>query len=600
MIDRTRRERLTISGVLALTLLGAPSSTANGRSVVHLQELLGGLVQPITVKNAGDGTGRLFVLERAGRIRIIEGETLHPTPFLDISSQVDVIGEGGLLGLAFHPDFPTNGIFFINYTASTAGVFRIVVSRFRTSAKSPNLADPAEEVILQIDHQTLVHNGGELVFGRDGYLYISVGDGAFMEELGDLAQDLGSLAGKILRIDVDQDPYGIPPDNPFVGEKGARGEIWAYGFRNPFRMSFDRLTGRLYAGDVGERDVEEIDVVVRGGNYGWRHLEGDRCFPPSVENCDRDGFVAPIAVYGHDDGIAVIGGLVYRGPTPTGLWGSYLFSDYVSGRVWELREVSEGRFRHRQVGLLGMLAASWGEDEQGEVIIPGYQNGKLFRLLFSWLENHAQVVSGVFGDLRLTTRFDFHNLSGQAAEGVLRFLDADGQPRPVVIDEGSTSDLPIRLDSGESSSLTLDPGRNRFQGWALSLTDAPLSSSVHFLVGGMEGSEPVPISTVSSSTWSKRSRVLIVHRSSLSAAFAIVNPWNEPATIGVLLAGDVEIARLDLEPLRQITFHVATLEGMPPEYQGPVLVESDEEVAVTAVATVNGLPVSGLAVVAVE
>ena len=206
--------RLTVSGVLALTILGVPLRMTLGRPVVHLQELVSGLDQPIAVKNAGDGTGRLFVLERAGRIRIIEGGDLRPAPFLDISAQVDVIGEGGLMGLAFHPDFPSNGVFLVNYTASTAGTYRIVVSRFRTSTQSPNQADPAEEVILEIDHQTLIHNGGELAFGRDGYLYISVGDGAFMEQLGDLAQDLSSLSGKILRIDVDQDPYGIPPTIP--------------------------------------------------------------------------------------------------------------------------------------------------------------------------------------------------------------------------------------------------------------------------------------------------------------------------------------------------------------------------------------------------
>ena len=592
--------RLTVSGVLALTILGVPLRMTLGRPVVHLQELVSGLDQPIAVKNAGDGSGRLFVLERAGRIRIIEGGDLRPEPFLDISDQVDVIGEGGLIGLAFHPDFPSNGVFLVNYTASMAGTYRIVVSRFRTSTQSPNQADPAEEVILEIGHQTLIHNGGELAFGRDGYLYISVGDGAFMEELGDLAQDLSSLSGKILRIDVDQDPYGIPPDNPFVGEEGARGEIWAYGFRNPFRMSFDRLTDRLYVGDVGEAHAEEIDLVVRGGNYGWRNLEGDQCFPPSVEDCGQEGFVAPIAVYGRDKGVAVIGGLVYRGPTPTELWGSYFFSDFVSGRVWELREISGGRFRRRQVGLLGMLAASWGEDERGEILIPGIQNGKLFKLLFSWFENHAQVVSGVFGDLRLTTRFDFHNLSDQPAQGTLRFLNADGQPQAVMIDGGSTSDLPIELDSGESRSLTLDPEHNRFQGWALSLTDGPLSSSVHFLVGETGGLEPVPVSTASPSTWSKKSRVLVVREGLLSAAFAIVNPWNEPASVGLLLSEDVEIARFDLEPLQQITFHLATLAGVPPDYQGPVLLESDEEVAVTAVATVGGVPVSGLSVVALD
>ncbi len=597
---RARPSRWIVFGATGLCLFGLSLRLAPGRPVVHLQELLSGLDQPIAVKHAADGSGRLFVLERAGRIRIVEGGELRPTPFLDVSAQVDVIGEGGLTGLAFHPDFPSNGVFFVNYTASTAGTYRIVVSRFRTDKQSPSQADPAEEVILEIDHQTLIHNGGELAFGRDGYLYISVGDGAFMAELGDLAQDLSSLSGKILRIDVDQDPYGIPSDNPFVGKEGARGEIWAYGFRNPFRMSFDRLTGRLYVGDVGERDVEEIDLVVRGGNYGWRNLEGDRCFPRFVENCDREGFVAPIAVYGHDDGMAVIGGLVYRGETPTDLWGSYLFSDFVSGRVWELREVSEGRFRHRQVGLLGLLAASWGEDETGEILIPGFQNGKLFKLLFSWFENHAQVVSGVFGGLRLTTRFDFHNLGDQPARGVLRFLNADGQPQAVMVHGGSTSDLPIELGSGESSSLTLDPERNRFQGWALSLTDGPLSSSVHFLVGETGGREPVPVSTVSSSTWSKRSRVLIVREGLLSAAFAIVNPWNEPASVGLLLSEDLEIARFDLDPLQQLTFHLATLEGIPPEYQGPVLLESDEEVAVTAVATVGGLPVSGLSVVALD
>ena len=220
--------RLTVSGVLALTILGVPLRMTLGRPVVHLQELLSGLDQPIAVKNAGDGSGRLFVLERAGRIRIIEGGDLRPAPFLDISAQVDVIGEGGLMGLAFHPDFPSNGVFLVNYTASTAGTYRIVVSRFRTSTQSPNQADPAEEVILEIDHQTLIHNGGELAFGPDGYLYISVGDGAFMEQLGDLAQDLSSLSGKILRIDVDQDlrlltnPANIEANN-VPGQKNARG-----------------------------------------------------------------------------------------------------------------------------------------------------------------------------------------------------------------------------------------------------------------------------------------------------------------------------------------------------------------------------------------
>ncbi len=588
--------------LLLFSLLALSSRTPLARAVVYVEEFLSGFDRPIAVKSAGDGSDRLFVLERAGTIRIIENGQLQGTHFLDITGQVDTIGEGGLVGLAFHPNFAANGIFFVCYTASEASEYRVVVSRFHVSGSSRNQADPREEVILDIDHQTLVHNGGELAFGRDGYLYISVGDGAFMEELGDLAQDLTSLSGKILRIDVDQDPYGIPPDNPFVGHPDAREEIWAYGFRNPFRMSFDRFSGRLFVGDVGENRVEEIDLVLRGGNYGWRHLEGGECFPPSIEDCDREGLEPPIAAYAHDDNSpnAVIGGLVYRGGAPTGLWGSYLFSDFISGKVWELQEVFQGRFKRRQVGLLGMPAASWGEDEQGEIFIPGLENGKIFKLLFAWIENYAQVVSGVFGQLRMTTRFDFHNLSEHPVRGVLRFLSRDGQPEAVRIGDGSTSDMMMELDRGESKSLTLDPDPNRFQGWALTLLDGPVSSSVHFLQAEGEGRDLVPVATVSASTWAETTRVYIVQGDPPGAALAIVNFWNEPASVGILLSENQEIGRFDLEPRHQVTLHLAGVPGFPAGYRGPILIHADGEVAVTAVATAGGLPVSGLSIVAVD
>ena len=563
--------------LLLFSFSALSSSAPLARALVYVEEFLSGFDQPIAVKNAGDGSGRLFVLERAGTIRVIENGQVQGTLFLDITGQVDTIGEGGLVGLAFHPNFGANGIFFVCYTASEADAYQVVVSRFHGSGTSSSQADPEEEVILEIDHQTLVHNGGELAFGRDGYLYISVGDGAFMEELGDLAQDLTSLSGKILRIDVDQDPYGIPPDNPFVGHPNAREEIWAYGFRNPFRMSFDRFSERLFVGDVGESGVEEIDLVVPGGNYGWRHLEGDECFPPSVEDCDREGFQPPIAAYAHDGTrpSAVIGGLVYRGRALTTLWGSYLFSDFVSGKVWALRELSRGRFRRRQVGLLGMQAASWGADEQGEILIPGLQNGKIFKLLFAWIENYAQVVSGVFGELRMTTRFDLHNLSERPVSGVLRFLSRDGQPEAVRIGDGSTSDLRMELERGESMSLTLDPEQNRFQGWALTLTDGPLSSSVHFLLAEGEGRDLVPVATVSPSTWAEANRTYVVQEDPPGAAFAIVNFWNEPASVGILLPENQEIGRFDLEPLHQVTFHLAGLLGFPAGYRGLVLIQAE-------------------------
>ncbi len=584
--------------IVVLGLLSWSTARGLARSVVVLEEFLSGLDRPIAVKNADDGSGRLFVLERAGRIRVIREGALLPTPFLDISDRVDTIGEGGLMGLAFHPDFPVNQYFFVNYTASPAGAFRVVVSRFSASQDSPDQADPQEEVLLEIEQETLIHNAGELVFGPDGYLYISVGDGGFVGTVGDVAQDLSSLSGKILRIDIDQQPYGIPLDNPFVDMSDARGEIWAYGFRNPFRMSIDRLTGRLYAGDVGERHVEEVDLVVRGGNYGWPKLEGDQCFPPSLQDCDRDGLVAPIAVYNRGEGQSVIGGLVYRGKTSTGLWGSYLFSDFVSKRVWEIREVSEGRFRRRQVGLLGMLAASWGKDEAGEIFIPGLQNGKIFKVLFSWFENHAQVVSGVFGDVRMTTRFDLHNLSDQPLKGVIRFLDPAGQPSAVWVDGVLTADFALELAGQESSSVTLDPDRNRFQGWALTLTDGTLSSSVHFLQEQARAPDPLPVSTVAASTWSRQARIYVVQDDFLSAAFAVVNPWSEPANVVVSLPDNPELAVLELDPLHQVVFHLASMEGFPLHYEGPVVIESDEEIAITSVATVGGQAVSGLAVVA--
>ncbi|MEK7734832.1 MAG: PQQ-dependent sugar dehydrogenase, partial [Pseudomonadota bacterium] len=325
----------------------------------------------------------LFVVEQAGRIRVIDRGGVLPEPFLDIRDRVDSGGEKGLLSVAFHPRFRENGFFYVNYTANRNGL-HTVVSRFRVA--EGKRVDPADEtVLLRIDQPYSNHNGGQIAFGPDGYLYIGMGDGGAANDPHNHAQNPASLLGKMLRIDVDKtDPglaYSIPKDNPFVGRSGYRAEIWALGLRNPWRFSFDAGSGRLWAADVGQNQVEEIDIIRRGGNYGWRIMEGDICTPGIDDDCRKDGLEPPLHIYRHPAGFSITGGHVYRGKNIAGLCGTYVFGDYVTKRLWGLRTDGQRVRAHRELGKGRFAVSSFGVDEAGELYIADHASGTIWRVV---------------------------------------------------------------------------------------------------------------------------------------------------------------------------------------------------------------------------
>jgi glucose/arabinose dehydrogenase len=298
---------LLVAGVLGLEgpLRAAPQ--------IDLQPVAVGLANPVAITNAGDGSGRLFITLQAGRIVIYDGTRVLPTPFLDITPLVSSGGERGLLSVAFHPNYRTNGVFFVDYTNTDGNT---VIARYSVS-QDANIADPnSAAILLTITQPFANHNGGQLQFGPDGYLYIGMGDGGSGGDPSNNAQNLGTLLGKILRIDVDgASPYAIPADNPFVGVPSTLPEIWAYGLRNPWRFSFDRLTGDLFIADVGQDSWEEVDFQPAGSqggeNYGWRLMEGNHCYNPPT-NCDPGGLTPPILEYEHGtndaNGCSISGG----------------------------------------------------------------------------------------------------------------------------------------------------------------------------------------------------------------------------------------------------------------------------------------------------
>ena len=338
------------------------------------QMLTGGLNRPVGLTNAGDGSGRLFVLEQEGLIRIVQDQELLAEPFLDIRDRVGSnANEQGLLGLVFHPQYTQNGYLYVNYTDQNGGT---VIARFSISA-DPGLADPESEVrLLQIPQPYGNHNGGALAFGPDGYLYIGTGDGGSGGDPQGNGQSLDTLLGKILRLDVDNgEPYAVPADN-------LEGEIWAYGLRNPWRFSFDRLTGDLYMGDVGQGDWEEIDYWPAGNpsgaNFGWNFREGAHPFagspPVGLDLID------PVVEYDHSLGISVTGGVVYRGAALPGFYGIYLYGDYGSGRVWGLFPGQDGGWQNQILFESGANITSFGEDEDGEVYLVDHK-GFVFMLV---------------------------------------------------------------------------------------------------------------------------------------------------------------------------------------------------------------------------
>jgi glucose/arabinose dehydrogenase len=356
---------------------------------VSLAPVSGGFAQPVHVTHAADGSGRIFVVEQAGRIRILDNGAVLPAPFLDLASlnppRLVAGGEQGLLSVAFPPGFDVKQHFYVYYTRAADGA--IVVARYRVLATNANVADPAsEEVILVVPHPVFGnHNGGQLAFGPDGYVYIGTGDGGQGGDPDNNAQNPALMLGKLLRIDVESGiaPYGVPPDNPFLGVAGYRQEIWALGLRNPWRFSFDRGTGDLYLGDVGQGAFEEIDFQLAGDlagrNYGWNIMEGDSCYPPGTVGCNRTGIALPVFVYGHSLGCSVTGGHVYRGSAFPSLQGIYLFGDLCSGRVWGVKR-NGAAWDNALLADTTLTITTFGEDEEGNVYVANYSNGDLLKI----------------------------------------------------------------------------------------------------------------------------------------------------------------------------------------------------------------------------
>lgn len=380
--------------VLAMILLSALSACRARKSStlapaipnVSLVLTVGGFVKPIGIAHAGDGSGRLFIVEQGGSVMIIKNGAMLATPFLNISSLLkSSAGEQGLLGIAFPPGYgPGKRYLYTNYTG-TRGVGDTVVARFQTTV-DPDVADPASgQTLLTVVQPFTNHNGGQLAFGPDGYLYIGLGDGGSGGDPFNNAQNPLSLLGKVLRIDVESQSggYSIPPTNPFADNAAYRPEIWSLGLRNPWRFSFDRGTGDLFVADVGQNLYEEVNIQTAassgGENYGWNIMEGLRCYNAAI--CDRTGLTLPAAEYDHSGGnCSITGGFVYRGSEFPSLQGIYLFGDYCSGRIWGMKRAGTAA-QTRVLLESGLFISTFGEDEAGNIYVVDHQGGNIYKIV---------------------------------------------------------------------------------------------------------------------------------------------------------------------------------------------------------------------------
>ncbi len=377
----------TATPVPSPTATATPSPTATPTPLpdlsavdIELELVVDGLEQPVFATHAGDGSGRLFIVEKAGKIMLLTADGLQEQPFLDITRRVgSSSSEQGLLGLAFDPDFADNGRLFVYYTDKSGDT---VISRFQANDER-TLADPGSEaVLLQQEQPASNHNGGMIAFGPDGFLYAGLGDGGGAGDRYGNGQNLETALGTIIRVDVEGDQAVAPADNPFVGQDGARPEIWAYGLRNPWRFSFDRATGDLWIGDVGQNQWEEINRQPAGDpggeNYGWPITEAMHCYDAGT--CNRDGLTEPVAEYEHSEGCSVTGGYVYRGAQQPDLQGIYFYGDYCSGRIWGVATGADGQWQNAELLDSNAQISSFGETETGEVLMVDY-NGAIYRLV---------------------------------------------------------------------------------------------------------------------------------------------------------------------------------------------------------------------------
>ncbi|MEJ7740873.1 MAG: PQQ-dependent sugar dehydrogenase [Chitinophagaceae bacterium] len=371
---------------------GADSAISTDSQAVagnfKLQEAFPGLEfeEPVELTGPDDDKDRVFVIEQNGVIRVFpnKADARQAAVFLDIDKQVESGGEKGLLGLAFHPEYKKNGFFYVNYTRGDP--LTTVISRFTVSATDPNKADPqSEQILLTFLQPFSNHNGGKVTFGNDGFLYISAGDGGSGGDPGNRAQNRKELLGKILRIDVNTPSgnlkYSIPKDNPYKSnDQGHREEIFAYGLRNVWRFNVDRQTGALWAGDVGQNRLEEIDIIENGGNYGWKIMEADECF--KSDNCNKSGLSAPIWNYEQgSEGRSVTGGYVCRDKNLPALNGKYVYGDFVSGHVWALTFSGKKVVKNERIASISGGLSSFGEDSKSNLYLLSYGPGKIFKLV---------------------------------------------------------------------------------------------------------------------------------------------------------------------------------------------------------------------------
>jgi len=385
----TARAAAWLVGLIPTVACGSDSGTGlgppTGTVPVALQQVAAGLSFPLYLTAPPGDTSRLFIAEKGGAIRIVRHGTLVPTQFLDLNGKVSTGAEQGLLGLAFDPAYATNGRFVVHYTDVSGNT---TISLFQVATTNPDSADPvSERIILTVEQPFPNHNGGQIVFGPDGMLYIGLGDGGSEGDPGGRGQSLNDLLGDILRVDVSSGTcYTVPPDNPFVGRTDARPELWSVGLRNPWRFSFDAATGDLYIGDVGQDAWEEVDVATaaqgagRGANFGWNVTEGRHCF--ANPNCDVSKFTLPLLEYSHQEGCSVTGGFVYRGAAIPALQGHYFYADYCQGWVRSFR-MQDGMAAEAQQwpGLApGGNVPSFGQDAAGELYVMN-AGGQVFRIV---------------------------------------------------------------------------------------------------------------------------------------------------------------------------------------------------------------------------
>ena len=492
-----------------MTLTGLIVNETVGAVELTLTEVVSGVSQVTHITHAGDGSNRLFVVRQGGTIDIVKQDTLSKTPFLDISDRISAGGEQGLLSVAFPQNFSQTKRFYVYYTDPQGDS---VISRFRVS-DNPERADAgSEEIILTFAQPFDNHNGGQLAFGPDGYLYIASGDGGSGGDPQNNAQNLGTLLGKLLRIDVESGdmasgtgPYRIPPSNPFVNQDNARAEIWAYGLRNPWRFSFDRLTGDLYIADVGQRDREEINFAPAGdpggNNYGWNPMEGSTCF--GDDNCDSSRFILPVAEYDHSVGCSITGGYVYRGSLYPAMAGMYFYGDFCSGRIWGLMR-SGGNWQTQELAQTDLAISSFGEDEAGNLYVADFSGGRIYRLSDgdpqplrpaitpgfsgSWYnpnEDGQGFLLEILPDRRLTAYWFTYDVSG----GKQRWIVGEG---PIL---GDSAVVDAIMTRGGTFGPRFDPAAVERQPWGtLTFSFANCTQgSVDYAAGNNFGSGSVQI-----------------------------------------------------------------------------------------------------------